>query len=52
MNAEKSGGVDYPWIFDHAVHFFATAEYFMRDMKITEVYALMGTCQTVQEKKR
>jgi hypothetical protein len=51
MNAEKSGGVDYPWIFDHAVHFFATAEYFMRDMKITEVYALMGTCQTVQEKQ-
>lgn len=51
MNAEKSGGGDYPWIFDHAVHFFATAEYFMRDMKITEVYALMGTCQTTPGKQ-
>ena len=25
----KSGGGDYPWIYDHAVHFFATAEYLM-----------------------
>ena len=48
MSAEKSGGGDYPWIFDHAVHFFATAEYFMQDMKITEVYALTGTCQPAQ----
>lgn len=36
----KSGGGAYPWIYDHAVHFFATAEYFMLDQAVTEVYAL------------
>jgi predicted dehydrogenase len=36
----KSGGGRYPWIFDHAVHFFATAEYFMRETRVAEVYAV------------
>lgn len=45
VDAEKSGGGDYPWIFDHAVHFFAAAEYLMLDRKITEVHAVTGTCQ-------
>jgi predicted dehydrogenase len=35
-----SGGGAYPWIFDHAVHFFATAEYFALDKPIAEIYAL------------
>ena len=38
-DAERSGGGRYPWIFDHAVHFFATAELFMLDAPIVEVYA-------------
>lgn len=38
----KSGGGDYPWIFDHAVHFFATAEYLMLDEPVAEVYAVCG----------
>ena len=29
VDPEKSGGGDYPWIYDHAVHLFAAAEYFM-----------------------
>ena len=42
-DAEQSGGGDYPWVFDHAVHFFAAAEYFMLDLAITEVYSVPGT---------
>lgn len=44
-DGEKSGGGDYPWIFDHAVHFFATAEYLMLAHKISEVHAVTGTCR-------
>jgi predicted dehydrogenase len=40
VDAELSGGGDYPWIFDHAVHFFATAEYLMLDRPVSEVYAV------------
>ena len=39
-----SGGGNYTWIFDHAVHFFAAAEYFLLDQKITMVYSVKGTC--------
>lgn len=45
VDGEKSGGGNYPWIFDHAVHFFATAEYLMMNRKISEVHAVTGTCQ-------
>ena len=40
VDPEKSGGGDYPWIFDHAGHFFITGEYFLQDQKIVEVYAV------------
>ncbi|MEM7134480.1 MAG: Gfo/Idh/MocA family oxidoreductase [Chloroflexota bacterium] len=40
LDGEKSGGGAYPWIFDHAVHFFATAEYLMADATIEQVYAV------------
>ena len=40
MDPYLSGGGKYPWIFDHAVHFFATAEYFMQNKKINEVHAI------------
>lgn len=40
IDPEKSGGGAYPWIFDHAVHFFATAEYLMLDQPIADVYAV------------
>jgi predicted dehydrogenase len=43
IDPEKSGGGDYHWIFDHAVHFFATAEYLMLDQKVAEVYAVKAT---------
>jgi predicted dehydrogenase len=40
VDPEMSGGGDYPWVFDHAVHFFATAEYLTLDGRISEVYAV------------
>jgi predicted dehydrogenase len=43
IDPEKSGGGDYPWIFDHTGHFFATAEYFMPGKQVAEVYALGAT---------
>lgn len=43
VHPEQSGGGAYPWIYDHAVHFFATAEYLMLDTPIAEVYALVAS---------
>ncbi len=40
IDPERSGGGRFPWIFDHAVHFFAAAEYFLLDDPVSEVYAL------------
>ena len=43
VDPAKSGGGDYPWIYDHAVHFFATAEYLMPGQSIQEVFAVTAT---------
>ena len=43
LDGAQSGGGRYPWIFDHAVHFFATAEYLMGDAEIDEVYAVAAS---------
>lgn len=40
MDSSKAGGAGFPWMFDHCVHFFATAEYLMKDARIAEVYSL------------
>ena len=40
VDPNKSGGGRFPWIFDHAVHFFASAEFFLLGEPVTEVYAL------------
>jgi len=42
LDGAQSGGGHYPWLFDHAVHFFATAEYLMEDASIDEVYAVVA----------
>jgi predicted dehydrogenase len=41
----RSGGGAYPWIFDHAVHFFATAEYLTLDQRIATVHAVAAKAQ-------
>ncbi len=51
VDPEQSGGGDYPWIYDHAVHFFATAEYFMLDQQISEVYALVAASQPTAQQR-
>jgi predicted dehydrogenase len=45
VDPERSGGGDYPWIYDHAVHFFATAEYLMPGQAVSEIYAVTATSQ-------
>jgi len=42
MDTTRAGGAGFPWMFDHCVHFFATAEYLMNDSRIKEVYSLKG----------
>ena len=42
IDPQRSGGGAYPWIYDHAVHFFATAEYLMGG-RLAEVYAITAS---------
>lgn len=42
MDSAKAGGAGFPWMFDYCVHFFATAEYLMKNARINEVYSLMS----------
>ena len=48
VDPEQSGGGLYPWIFDHAVHFFAAAEYFAGG-KIAEVYSVASRAPEAAE---
>lgn len=41
-DSSKAGGAGFPWMFDHCVHFFATAEYLMNDSRIKEVNSIMS----------
>ena len=42
VDPRLSGGGAWPWFFDHAVHFFAAAEYFALDDAIAGVHALVS----------
>lgn len=42
LDGAQSGGGRYPWMFDHAVHFFATAEYLMAGATIDEIFAVVA----------
>jgi predicted dehydrogenase len=39
----KSGGGDYPWVFDHAVHLFATTQYLMMDLEVDSIMGFSAT---------
>jgi predicted dehydrogenase len=43
VDPQQSGGGNYPWAFDHLVHFFAIADYLMPGEKVSEVYAVAST---------
>jgi len=51
MDSKKAGGAGFPWMFDHFVHFFATAEYLMNDSKVNEVYSLKSDLSWMKNKK-
>lgn len=46
-----SGGGEFPWIFDHAVHFFATAEYLMLDTPVRQVYAVTADNNALRKRR-
>jgi len=43
IDPAKSGGGEFPWLFDHAVHLFSTAEYLMLGERVAEVYAIKSS---------
>jgi len=43
VDPEKSGGGEYPWVYDHAVHFFSVGEYLMQDHEIAEIYGVSSS---------
>jgi predicted dehydrogenase len=47
LDSQRAGGNGFPWMFDHCVHFFATAEFLMNDYHINEVYSITADyCQS------
>lgn len=51
LDPVQSGGGAFPWIFDHAVHFFSTAEYLMLDSPVGEVYAVTADNRGVRSRR-
>ena len=51
IDPEKSGGGEFPWIYDHAVHFFATAEYFVPGARIAEVHSVASLARGCEERR-
>lgn len=52
MDSAKAGGNGFPWMFDHCVHFFSTAEYLMNDSKIKEVYSVKSDLGWMNEQQK
>lgn len=52
MDSSRAGGAGFPWMFDHCVHFFATAEYLMKDARIREVYSLKSDISWMNEQSQ
>lgn len=51
IDPEKSGGGDFPWVFDHAVHFFSTAQYLLQDEPVEEVFAVAARDSRVRQRR-
>jgi predicted dehydrogenase len=50
IDPKLSGGGNFPWIMDHAPHFFATARYFAAGAEVTSVTAHSQIGQTASER--
>ena len=48
INSKYAGGGKFPWIFDHSVHFFSAAEFFMNNTPIYEIYSIKSNNYKVQ----
>ncbi len=51
LDPVQSGGGAFPWIFDHAVHFFSTAEYLLLDIPVREVFAVTADNRGLRSQK-
>jgi predicted dehydrogenase len=51
LDSNRAGGAGFPWMFDHCVHFFSTAEYLMKDSKIKEIYSLKSDLSWMENRK-
>jgi predicted dehydrogenase len=49
MDTRRAGGAGFPWMYDHCVHFFATAKYLMNGTNIKEVYSLKSDISWMSE---
>jgi len=49
VDPKLSGGGKFPWIMDHAPHFFATARYFAHDAEVTSITAHSQIGKTASE---
>jgi len=52
MDSKRAGGAGFPWMYDHCVHFFATAEYLMKDTRIKEVYSLKSDISWIHKTQK
>jgi len=50
IDPKLSGGGNFPWIMDHAPHFFATARYFASGAEVTSITAHSQAGQTASER--
>lgn len=50
VDPKLSGGGNFPWIMDHAPHFFATARYFATGAEVTSITAHSQVGQTASER--
>ena len=48
IDPKYAGGSEFPWIFDHSVHFFSAAEFFMNNTPIYEIYAIKSDNTKIQ----
>jgi predicted dehydrogenase len=51
-DSTRAGGAGFPWMYDHGVHFFATARYLMNDSRIREVYAPTSDLSWMNDARR
>ncbi len=52
MDSKRAGGAGFPWMYDHCVHFFATAEYLMKGARIGQVYALKSDISWMKDRQQ